>query len=155
MILLAKRATSSNLSKYGSIAGAPAGAPTSAGAGYKFWSDIAHYHVDGDTEIGLCTVFERPGAAIDSMERHLRTPEILVPIDAPFALPVMTGGDAAAPEAFLVNPGEAIVINRGIWHGACIPVRKHQSSYFVIFRRGTPGEDVEKQNVAPFNVVTD
>ena len=155
MILVAKRPTPSNLAKYGSIAGAPSGAPTSAGAGYKFWSDITRYSVDGETEIGLCTVFERPGEAVDSMERHMHTPEILIPIDAPFALPVMADGPGVAPEAFLVNPGEAIVINGGVWHGACLPVRRQQSSYFVIFRRGTPGEDVHKQNVFPFSVVAD
>jgi len=155
MILIARRATPANVAKYGGFAGPPAGAPTSAGTGYKFWSDIAHYHVDGETEIGLCTVFERPGEPVGAMERHLRTPEILVPIDAPFVVPVMTDGPAAVPEAFLVNPGEAIVINGGVWHGACLPVRRQQSTYFVIFRRGTPAEDVEKQDVFPFSVVVD
>ena len=62
--------------------------------------------------------------------------------------------DAAEKEAkaFRVDLGQAIVIDPAVWHGACLPVGKQESSYFVIFRRKTPYTDVEKKAVEPFQV---
>ena len=151
MRIVAQRANPEGMAPYGSVVNAPAHPPTSAGAGYTFWSDIAHYRIEGETEIGLCTVVDRPGEAIDTVERHMRTPEILVPIDGPFVVPLLLEG-SAEPSAFRVDPGEAIVIGEGVWHGACLPAGMARSSYFVIFRRGTPAEDVQKKSVVPFYV---
>jgi hypothetical protein len=44
------------------------------------------------------------------------------------------------------------VINPGVWHGACLPAGADSSWYFVVFRRGTPKTDVEKQPVEPFTI---
>jgi ureidoglycolate hydrolase len=133
----------------------PAGPTTSEGPDYKFWSDLAHYQITGETEIGMCTVYERRDAPITAMERHVGTPEILIPIDSPFMLPLLLpeSPDVDA-RAFLVRIGEAVVINEAVWHGACLPVGKPECSYFVIFRRHTPAEDVEKRPVSPFLVQT-
>jgi ureidoglycolate hydrolase len=140
-------------SSYGEVVLTPSGTPTSEAADYKFWSDIAHYAIDGETEIGICTVYRQPVAEIKGMERHMRTPEILVPIDAPFMLPLLREGDPpSAAAVFLVKPGEAVVVREGVWHGACLPVGRASASYFVIFRRGTSHEDVQKRGLEPFIV---
>ncbi len=144
--------TAVNFRKYGKIVRIPANGPTSHDENYRFWSDIAAYHIDGETEIGLCTVFRQPQQRITAVERHLRTPEILIPIDAPFVLPLMKEATAGV-ETFEFNVGEAVVIDPAIWHGACLPVGKNASSYFVIFRRGTPREDVEKLTISPTNIL--
>src|SRR5690606_41731797 len=116
---------------------------------FKFWSDLTHYLIEGETEIGLCTVYRQDEPRVAWMERHERTPELLIPIDAPFVLPVMT---ADAPdsgvEAFRVEVGEAVVVGQNVWHSACHPVGRDAATYFVIFRRGTPHEDVVKKDVA-------
>jgi ureidoglycolate lyase len=142
-----------NFKKFGKVVTAPKGEPTSQAADYKFWSDIANYNIEGDTEVGICTVYKQPKIAISGMERHLRTPEILIPIDAPFTLPLLIDGKSEEnAEAFQCNLGEAVVINKGVWHGACLPVGKDKSSYFVIFRKGTPHEDVEKKEIKTIEI---
>ncbi|SRR5690606_17103679 len=146
-----KNAAPENFGKYGKIVKAPQGKPTSEAADYKFWSDIANYKIDGNTEVGICTVYKQDENIITGMERHLHTPEILIPIDAPFVLPVMLDDEDSA-EAFKIEIGEAIIINNAVWHGACLPVGKNESSYFVIFRHRTPQEDVEKKTVSPFKI---
>jgi len=151
MKLVPKRVSADVVTPFGAVVLAPSGAPTSEGPGHRFWSDLARYSVEGETEIGICTVFAQPGVPIDSMERHLRTPEILVPIDAPFAVPLMRDRDPAAT-VLRVELGEALVVDPAVWHGACLPIGRARSSYFVIFRRGTPQQDVEKRQVAPFEV---
>ena len=98
-------------------------------------------------------MFGNPDHRIAGLERHLRTPEILVPIDGPFILPLLLGeageGDI---KAFRVGLGEAVVIDRAVWHGACLPVGKKESSYFVMFRKNTPHDDVEKRTTKPVSI---
>ena len=138
-----------NFQKFGKLVRAQTTEPTSQAADYKFWSNIASYSIPGETEIGICTVYKQSRNELSGMERHLNTPEILIPIDAPFVLPLLCEDDTEeAIEAFTVDIGEAVVIRDGIWHGACLPVGKEQASYFVIFRKGTPFEDVQKKEIS-------
>ncbi len=154
MSIDAKRISTENFKRFGSVVNSPSGKPTSEAADYKFWSDIADYNIDGETEIGICTVFRQKENLISGMERHLKTPEILIPIDGAFVLPLLIDGeDISASEAFRVEVGEAVKINDGVWHGACLPADKNESSYFVIFKKGTPHNDVEKRNLSPFNIL--
>lgn len=139
--------------RFGRVVLSPRGVPTSEAKEYRFWSDIAHYEIQGETEIGLCQVFRQPVNEIAGMERHLGTPEILIPIDAPFVLPLLPDGASSGDAGvFRVEPGQAVVINPGVWHGACLPVGAPASWYFVIFRRGTPMSDVEKKTIEPFTI---
>lgn len=153
MKIKSKLISSTNFAKFGKVVTAPTGAPTSQAHDYKFWSNLANYFIDGDTEIGLCTVYKQPIMEIAGVERHLRTPEILIPIDAPFILPLLLEGQPDnAVEAFRVNLGEAVIIDRAVWHGACLPVGKKESTYFVIFRKNTPHEDVAKKNIVKVEI---
>lgn len=153
MKIKSEHITEDNFNIYGRVVTSPANQPTSQAADYKFWSDIADYHIQGDTEIGICTVYKQSETKINGMERHLNTPEILIPIDAPFRLPLLLPGDNENNvRAFEVGIGEAVVINKAVWHGACIPVGKDESSYFVIFRKNTPHEDVEKKNIPEIEI---
>jgi ureidoglycolate hydrolase len=139
------RISSDNFTRFGSIVIPPTDDPTAKGPTFEFWSDIARYRIDGETEIGLCTVSKQETEIVNVVERHLKTPEILIPIDAPFDLPLVA--DDGSVSAFRVAIGEAVVVNSGVWHGPCIPVGKKECSYFVIFRRGTPNTDVEKKSI--------
>ncbi len=142
-----------NFKRFGRIVTTPKANPTSQAVDYKFWSDITSYLIEGETEIGICTVYKQPKNEIKGMERHLNTPEILIPINSPFTLPLLIDGESEdQAKAFQCNLGEAVVINRTVWHGACFPVGKNESSYFVIFRKGTPHEDVEKKNIKTIEI---
>jgi ureidoglycolate hydrolase len=152
LVIKPQHITDANFSPFGKIVTAPKTRPTSQAADYKFWSDIADYHVAGETEIGLCTVYAQLNQQISGIERHMHTPEILIPVDASFILPLFDDVRGKA-EAFRVNIGEAVVINTGVWHGACLPVGKKEATYFVIFRKGTPHEDVMKKPIDPVQIL--
>lgn len=155
-MIQSRPATPESFAPYGMVVGTPVKPPTSSGPEYTFWSDLAHYNITGETEIGLCTVFRQSVENLSGLERHLMTPEILVPADGPFVVPLLLEGEPpSAVRAFRVETGEAIVINPGVWHGACLPVDKDRSTYFVIFRRGTPGTDVEKCEIDPIAIHID
>ena len=140
----AQRITSERFARYGKVARLDGTEPLAEGPQFQFWSDVAAFEVEGPTEIGYCTVVDPADQIVNWMERHARTPEVLIPIDWPFILPVMMGEEV---EAFEVHPGEAVVINPDVWHSACLPLGRMEATYFVIFRRGTPHEDVAKQEI--------
>jgi len=155
MKLKPKKITEENFSAFGKVVVGASGKPTSQAADYKFWSDIMNYKIDGETEVGICTVYKQPSNSINGMERHLNTPEILIPIDAPFILPLLNDKNKINEvDAFIVEIGQAIVINEKIWHGACIPFGKDECSYFVIFKRGTPHNDVEKTDLPEITILS-
>lgn len=148
-----KPLTEKTFCPYGRIVTSPVGTPTSEASNYKFWSDLANFGIGGETEIGICTVYRQPTSDITGLERHQRTPEILIPIDAPFVVPLLLDGkEPCELEAFRVNVGEAVVIDPGIWHGASQPAESEECSYFVIFRRYTPQEDVETREIIPIEI---
>lgn len=154
MIIRPKPLAGSNFSKFGKIVKSPNGQPTSQASDFKFWSNIANYEISGLTEIGICTVYKQQRNFIKNMERHLYTPEILIPIDAPFVIPLLKDSDVEEQaEAFQVNIGEVVIIDKAVWHGACLPIGKEQSSYFVIFKKETPKEDVDKKEIREFELI--
>ncbi len=151
--ITSKHLSGKNFVKYGKVVLAPHGPATSEASNYKFWSDIANYSIRGETEIGICTVYREEGNPVTSVEQHKKTPEILIPIDSPFVLPLLLDGSPdEETEAFTVDPGEVVIINEGVWHAACLPVAAEKSSYFVIFRKNTPREDVAKKGVGKITV---
>ena len=149
-MIAVQRLTAEGFAPFGTAALRPSMEATASGNTFTYWSDVAHFQIDGETEIGFCTVYAQDPAVVDWMERHDRTPELLVPIDAPFVLPVMT--DDGAVEAFKVDLGRAVAIGQGVWHSACKPVGSAEATYFVIFRRGTPGDDVIKTDIEPIAI---
>jgi ureidoglycolate hydrolase len=154
MTIKAKKITAENFASFGKVVVGASGKPTSQAADYKFWSDIMNYKIDDETEVGICTVYKQPSNSINGMERHLHTPEILIPIDAPFILPLLNDkNNPDEADAFIVDIGQAIAINEKVWHGACIPFGKDECSYFVIFKRGTPNKDVEKTDLPEITIL--
>jgi ureidoglycolate hydrolase len=153
MTIQVEKITKDRFENYGRVVLFPQGKPLAEEPEFKFWSDLAGYQIKGETEIGICTVYRQSPPEISTVERHLHTPEILIPIDAPFVLPLLLESDSAKDmRAFEVGIGEAVVIDAEVWHGASLPVGVEKSSYFVIFKRGTPANDVEKKAIAGVRV---
>jgi ureidoglycolate lyase len=79
--------------------------------------------IDGQGHLGMTQGPAAPWFA-RQMERHPRTEEALFCAGTPIVLAVALGGDLARPladavEAFVINPSQVAVMNRGVWHDAC------------------------------------
>jgi ureidoglycolate hydrolase len=144
----AKKLTANSFSKFGKVADAHTVPPLVETENLKFWTTIATYTVDGETEIALCHV-KKSVDFVGLLERHVKTPEILVPIKGDFILPVAPAGnlensteitEASSVEAFLVRSDQAVVMEKGVWHTAPIPIGK-ETSFFVIFKKETTKQD--------------
>lgn len=145
-----RRIAADNFERFGSVTLFPSDPPLAADETFEYWSDAGRFHVEGETEIGYCTVRRRSEPVVNWMERHVHTPEVLIPIDRACVLPVMS--DDGNVEAFVAEPGVAVVIGPGVWHSACLPLGADDARYFVIFRRRTPHEDVIKKDIQPVSI---
>lgn len=80
------------------------------------------------------------------MERHLHTQEALFCLSDPIVITIANGGGNEHPlasdvEAFIVSPGEVVVLNKGVWHDACHGFDKAVYYYWMATER----EDVENE----------
>lgn len=148
LMVKAKKLTANSFFKFGKVADAHTVPPLVETENLKFWTTIATYTVDGETEIALCHV-KKSVDSVGLLERHVKTPEILVPIKGDFILPVAPAGNLQDPtltpeasdvEAFLVRSDQAVVMEKGVWHTAPVPVHK-ETSFFVIFKKETTKQD--------------
>lgn len=90
--------------------------------------DVAHF--------GFTKVAGMP-FTVDSMERHTKTTELLVCGNHPMVLAVADSdpnGRAKEEDirAFIIQPGEIVVINRGIWHDACRSAEGDECYYYFL-----------------------
>lgn len=76
---------------------------------------------------------------IEHMEAHLH-PEFLLPVTGPVIQPVALPldpsdpnpqPDAATVRAFIIEPGQSIVMGNGVWHCAALPLKSDTWYYFV------------------------
>ena len=82
---------------------------------------------------------------VDSMERHMSTEEVLFAGAKPIVLSLAASDPMAAPKAedvvsFLMEPGDLVVLNRGIWHDACHAMEDKTMYYFLSYSNGDPSE---------------
>lgn len=107
-----------------SLGAAAADAPVRRTTG-PGWADA--YTVDAVLATpGHLGLTECPAApfAVERMERHDHTGEVLFCTDAPIVLAVAAAGEGDGPRsdavrAFVIEPGTAVALEPGVWHDAC------------------------------------
>lgn len=94
---------------------------------------------------GMTRATNGPHFLVDSMERHLSTEEIQFAGDSPIILSICDSDPMQPPKAdrvisFRLEPGEVIVLKRGIWHDACHAVNGYAQYYFLSYSAPDPDE---------------
>lgn len=112
--------------------------PPKQGDDWDCWNKLAHLG-PGNPSIGI--VKTRPNSLpVVAMERHHKQ-ELLIPITGPIIQPLVPASDnsnldakpaASKAEAFIIYPGEAVIISSGVWHCAAIPLDKQEIIYFYL-----------------------
>jgi ureidoglycolate lyase len=86
---------------------------------------------------------------VSKMERHLHTQEALFCLTDPIVIAIANSGEDKQPlastiEAVIIQPGEVIVLNKGIWHDACHGINKSVRYYWLAEEyEGEPTEWVD------------
>ena len=97
--------------------------------------------------------------SVDSMERHLSTEEVLFTGDRPIILSLADSDPQGEPAAedvvsFLMEPGDLVVLKKGIWHDACHSAGGRARYYFLANNNGDPDE-ITWHDVVPGQVDID
>lgn len=114
--------------------------------GWECWmtSGLCMDHV---ASIGYTKVAGMP-FEVDSMEAHNLTTEMLLCGDKPMVLavadsdPFAGGAKADSICAFIISPGEFVVLNKGIWHDACRSAEGDSCYYYFMAHDLEPAEFV-------------
>ncbi len=123
---------------YGQAMPRPSGKPTSFGDAFDCWFGVGTLH-GADLHMGQVTARRPQGSRVATMERHPDI-ELLMPATGPLVQVVAPGRDLAdateqprADEAiaFLLQPGEAVIVAPGVWHAAAMPVAGETFYWFA------------------------
>lgn len=122
-------------------------APIPTDEGFGFGLTVSDLPISKNLCTGLL-VCEPRSTAVSKMERHLKTPEILVALEGDSLLclapPTAKTKDLhKASKAFMVRQGEALVLHPGTWHWIPFPLGDTPSRFLVIFRRETGEDDLD------------
>jgi len=115
--------------------------------GLRFWDRAGAMSIPGEVEMGILELSAQP-FVFDSMERHVDTPEMFVPLKGVSVMPIGLGsGPDGFPSpdeirGFLIDPGVSIIMNPGVWHWIPYPLSS-VATYLIPALVGTPIEDRE------------
>ena len=94
------------------------------------------------------------------IEAHPNSPQLSVAFDSPWILTVVAGivpgvavgrdADVSSAQAFLVQPGVAVILRAGLWHGPVTALGATDA--LVIFREGVVDEWTELDNPTALEV---
>ena len=142
--------TSENALPYGTLINKTVKAPAYECEEFDFWNELAIEETSGAISVGM--VEARPqGLVATTFERHVQTGELLAPLDGDVILVLGAPTEAPTPdvnqvEAFRLRAGSAILLKRGAWHYAPM-VRDEPVRVLVVFRKGTPDDDLEMHKI--------
>jgi len=149
MVLTLQLLTAEGFKSFGEVIAAPKRKPTATPPGMEYWADVCRLPLlDRPFGIGYATQEMRPFRQTGA-ERHMRTPEILLPVKGDMAV---IAGPADFPKepsrlpplskfaAFLVPEGQGVMFAPGVWHWAPFAVRD-PIAIFVMYATGTAESD--------------
>jgi ureidoglycolate lyase len=123
--------TSATFAPFGELIEQPGRDPDGSGPGWSWWGGAALLAGDDRPfEIGYLDL-NPAELRFDWAERHMRSPELLVPVEADILVyvgpPDYPDEPARLPsherfQVFRVRPGQAALLNAGVWHGAPLAV---------------------------------
>ena len=135
---------------YGRVIERPARDRDANGPGWTWWAETVLLEGDG-RPWGVGYLDLEPAAPrVDWAERHMRTPETIVPISGACLVYVAPADHPDEPErlppldrfeVFRVPPGSGVVMDRAVWHGAPL-ADGGAARAIVLIHEGTGRDDV-------------
>ena len=150
MELPIKDLTADAFARYGRVVARPTPSPDAAGPGWRWWGETTVLPAE-DSPYGVGYLELQPSErSFDWAERHMRSVEMLVPMGGDCLVYVGPPDHLEEPErppelerfeVFRVRQGQAVILEKGVWHGA--PLALDQPlTVVVLLRRGTGVGDV-------------
>jgi ureidoglycolate lyase len=148
--------TQEGFSQYGEAILVPKAPPPFSGKGWECWYPLGDL---GDQIGAVGLVLTKPtDGVIEAMERE-PTKEFLLPLSTPIIQAVAPPGDIYDPNevpdpasvrAFIIRPGQAILMAPGTWHWAAMPFSKEPTTYLFVGEEHPPLPGRESGPWVPF-----
>jgi ureidoglycolate hydrolase len=150
---------------FGRVLERPPRAADASGPGWSWWGETLLLYSDG-RPFGVGMLDLQPGqSSFDWAERHMRSLEAIVPLDADILVYVGPPENLDRPESlpalerfevFRVPRGRGIVLDPGVWHGAPLALDV-PSGAVVLLLEGTGREDttVVRFDSSPVTIARD
>jgi ureidoglycolate hydrolase len=137
---------------FGRVIETPSRTQDAEGPGWRWWAETTALRGDERPwTVGYLDLAPAPPPRFDWAERHMRSPEAVVPIsgscllyaappehpDEPDRLPPLD-----AFRVFRLVPGTGVVMDPAVWHGAPVPTEAAKA--IVLLLEGTGRTDVTK-----------
>ena len=119
---------------------------------FAFWNKLAILN-HRSTSVGMVEAYPQPEMVSTTFEQHVNTTETLIPADGEVVL-VLAKPKADDPKAidletvraFRLAAGDAVVLDKGVWHFAPHAV-KGTTKVWVIFEEDTPDNDLFMRHI--------
>jgi ureidoglycolate hydrolase len=144
--------TEQAFSPYGRVIERPGRDRDAAGPGWSWWAETQVLAHDGRSWAVGYLDLQPADLRFDWAERHLRSPEAIVPLGAGCLVYVGPPDDLDQPSklppfdrfrVFRVPPGAGVLMDQGVWHGAPF-ADGAAGAAIVLLLEGTPRDDVTK-----------
>jgi ureidoglycolate lyase len=142
MPLSVEELTAECFAPFGRVVDFPGQQPDASGDGWRWWAQTALLdRADRPYAVGYLKL-EPTAISFDWAERHARSEEMVIPVDGALLL------YAAAPDpdsfrVFRVEPGQAVILAKGTWHGAPLAA-DGMAAALVLLAEGTGETDTDK-----------
>lgn len=150
MEIAAQDLTADAFAPFGEIVDTPSRPGDAAGPGWRWWAETAYLPADGcPYGIGYLRLEPAP-LVFDWAERHLRTVEMIVPMQGSCLIHVAPANPVEEIDrkprledfqVFRLCPGQAVILHPGVWHAAPLALWE-QAAVLVLLRQNTGREDV-------------
>jgi ureidoglycolate lyase len=145
--------TAEAFAPFGDVIATPSRAQDAEGPGWRWWAETTALRGDDRPwTVGYLDLEPAPPARFDWAERHMRSPEAVVPLSGACLLYVAPPDDPEEPgrlpqldafRVFRLEPGTGVVLRPAVWHGAPIVV-DGPTKAIVLLLEGTGRTDVTK-----------
>jgi len=126
---------------YGRVVDVPQRPPDAVGDPWRWWDETALLE-EGRYAVGYLEV--EPGrVAFDWAERHEDSEELVIPVGGELLVYV-----GEPYRVFRVRPGQAVILGKGVWHGAPLAAASSASAIVLLgAERGTETVRFEEKEV--------
>lgn len=124
-MIAAEPLTPEAFAPYGRVVDLPSRPPDAAGDPWRWWDETALLE-QGHYAVGYLSVEPGP-SGFDWAERHEDSEEMVVPVQGDVLVYV-----GEPYRVFRVRPGQAVILAKGVWHGAPLAADGHASAIVLL-----------------------
>jgi ureidoglycolate lyase len=139
--VIAEALTPEAFEPFGMVVGRPAAPADASAPGWSWWAHAGGLPAEERPYAIGYLALEPAEPAFDWAERHERSVEMIAPLGAECLVYVAAPGpEPESFRVFRVQPGQAVVLDRGVWHGAPLAPREPTAA-LVLLLEGTGAQD--------------